>query len=537
MHPHFTRLSEQNKWLAGRALIRRFIALGLTFVVVPLSMLLGLVPAHLSAAPSSAPDRVLLAGCSELVLEGSFETPNSPAWTIMHPSAIYDSLEKFDGNWSMRLGIVDLPNNQSISAVNQAINLPASAATIVLSFRYLPRFDAAPGAGDLQYVDIFNNLNNSFVARPLQVQSNSPEWLFKQYDLSALRGQQIRLVFGVNNDGLNGRMAMNVDVVSVVSCTTTPTPTGTVPTFTPTPTVTPITPTPTPVPGVPPGCVDLIINGGFELDSAWQFGDSPVPPQYVGNPRYAGMRSMQLGNPPNYRPDAHSFSSVRQLITIPSSVTTAELRWWHFFRTEEPVNDSVAIGADRQEVILLNPDLSTKEVLQRVRRNEGGFSEEVRDLTPFRGQTLHVYFNVFNDGVGGRTWMNLDNVQLFGCYPGGGTPTSFVLWTPSPTPMPTPSHTPTPPPMAVMPVMPLGTVDIPEIVGGVMDAAAAGQLGDDAATSAARVAEEFATPTPTPSADDGQGLSNAGVILVLAGIVVVIGLIFWAIIRVVTRPT
>jgi hypothetical protein len=62
--------------------------------------------------------------------------------------------------------------------------------------------------------------------------------------------------------------------------------------------VTPITPTPTPVPGVPPGCVDLIVNGGFELDTAWQFGDSPSPAQYVGNVKYAGMRSMQLGNPP-----------------------------------------------------------------------------------------------------------------------------------------------------------------------------------------------------------------------------------------------
>lgn len=526
-------------WLAGRASIRRFVALGLTLVMIFLSMLPGFAPARLSAAPASSPDQVLPAGCFELVLEGSFETLNSPAWTIMPSGSpgTYDNLVRFDGNLSMRLGIVDLPNIASVSTVNQAVSLPASAATVVLSFRYLPRFDAAPGAGDLQYVDIFNNNNNAFVARPLQVQSNSADWLFKQYDLTALRGQQIRLVFGVNNDGLNGRMAMNVDVVSVVYCTMTPTPTGTVPTATFTPSVTPITPTPTPVPGVPPGCVDLIINGGFELDSAWQFGDSPSPAQYVGNVNYAGMRSMQLGNPPGYRPDSQSFSSVRQLVTVPASVTTASLRWWHFFRTEEPVSDSVSVQVDRQETILLNPDLSTKEVLQRVRRNEGGFSEEVRDLTPFRGQTFYVYFNVFNDGNPARTWMNIDNVQLLGCYPDGGTPTSFVLWTPSPTPMPTPSHTPTASPMAVMPLMPLGTIAIPEIVEGALDVAASGQLGDDAATSAARVSEQLSTPTPTPMPDDGQGLSNAGVILVLVGIVVVIALIFWAIIRVVTRQT
>jgi hypothetical protein len=121
--------------------------------------------------------------------------------------------------------------------------------------------------------------------------------------------------------------------------------------------------------------------------------------------------------------------------------------------------------------------------------------------------------------------MNIDNVQLLGCYPDGGTPTSFVLWTPSPTPMPTPSHTPTASPMAVMPLMPLGTIAIPEIVKECWTAAESGQLGDDAATSAARVSEQLSTPTPTPTPDDGQGLSSAGVILVLVGIVVVIALI------------
>ena len=37
------------------------------------------------------------------------------------------------------------------------------------------------------------------------------------------------------------------------------------------------TPTPT-----PQGCSDILVNGDFESDAAWIFGDSPVPGKYTG---------------------------------------------------------------------------------------------------------------------------------------------------------------------------------------------------------------------------------------------------------------
>ncbi len=498
-----------------------------------LSIALTITPLVLAAPPSLSAGQVLPAGCTEQVQNGSFEVLNS-SWQIL-PSATpgqYTNAMAFEGSNSMQLGIITLPNQPSVSQVEQAVVLPANASTLVLSFRYFPQFDSAPGAGDLQYVDIYNNANNAFIARPLQVQSNARSWLLGQYDLSALRGQTIRLVFGVNNDGFNGRIAMNVDVVSVISCTPTPSPTGTVPTPTFTPSLTPITPTATPVPGVPPGCVNIILNGNFEDNSAWIFGDTPAPPQYVGNPIYAGMRSLQSGNPPNYRPPAFSFSSAQQLVTLPAGASTAELRWWIFPRTEEPVSDTIAIGADRQEVILLYPDQKTKEVIFRVRRNAGGFVQEVRDLTPFLGQTFWVYFNVFNDGSSQRTWMYVDEVQLFICYPGGGTPTSpFVPWTPSPTPVPPPTATPTPigTPL-ITALQPLGTVVIPEIL------TAVGTLDGTLASEALRNAAEAAA-TPTPESGEDGALSGASVMVVLGGIIVVIIFIVYAIIRVVTRNT
>ncbi|MFQ6015642.1 MAG: hypothetical protein ACE5NP_09380, partial [Anaerolineae bacterium] len=65
-------------------------------------------------------------------------------------------------------------------------------------------------------------------------------------------------------------------------------------------------------------------------------------------------------------------------------------------------------------------------------------------VTRFKGQTVRVYFNVYNDGVGGRTAMYVDEVGLIICPPGVPTPTPTATATPTLTPTATP--TPTLPP-------------------------------------------------------------------------------------------
>ena len=39
------------------------------------------------------------------------------------------------------------------------------------------------------------------------------------------------------------------------------------------------------------------------------------------------------------------------------------------------------------------------------------------DLTSTRGKSLLLYFNVFNDGNGLRTWAIVDDVTFTVCYP------------------------------------------------------------------------------------------------------------------------
>lgn len=540
---------------ARPSLAARLSFLALVGVLVALA---GVLPATVTAAPPRAPVAALPLGCSELVQNGSFEQLNV-AWNIL-PSdrpGTYDSLQRFDGAYSMRLGITDLPNLHSISEVQQTINLPANANAIILTFRYFPQFNGTPGAGDLQYAQIFNNNNGQFISRPLQTVRDDRAWLLGQYDLTALRGQQIRLVFGVQNDGANANVAMNVDAVSIAFCTATPTPTGTPVTPTATPSPTPITPTFTPVPGLPAGCVQMLSNGGFEDDSTWIRGEAPNLPQFVGSTKYEGLRSIQLGNPSTLNPDRFSFSSVRQIVNLPSTASTAELRWWHFHRTEEAPTESVGIGVDRQEVILLNPDLSTLAVLYRVLRNEGGFAQEVVDLTPYRGRSFYVYFNTFNDGNGRRTWMFLDNVSLCAFYP-GGVAAPWVAWTPSATPSALPTLTATPTNMAMAPMseaaMAVGAVaPITDLSAGGNELAASIAASQPVADGVpvADVALTAETPQPltagaevvtdeqvaAPDAVVDQTPRWVGIAGVLCGIVLIIGLLVLGIVRVISRDS
>ena len=80
------------------------------------------------------------------------------------------------------------------------------------------------------------------------------------------------------------------------------------------------------------------------------------------------------------------------------------------------------------------------------------------DLSPWRGQTVQLYFNVYNDGVGGTAAMFLDDVSLTACtggvtlVPTGGVtlvPTGGVTLIPSGTPSPTPTPSGTPAPVCV----------------------------------------------------------------------------------------
>lgn len=415
--------------------------------------------------------QVIAAGCSELLINGGFEVKDL-AWQTFGAESppAYTTSPVFSGEQAMRLGIVEGANLPIINGVRQSAFLPNSASSLILGFHYRPIHESLPG-DDLQYLDIYDANSGLKLYQLHGALNNSPSWIFLQYDLTPLKGKTIRIEVGVRNDGGGGRTALIIDDLSLLSCDAgavptatptnlsvlpTPTPTNPFLTLTPTASVSPVpvisatvTPTPivtTPAPPtpVPTGCVNILENGGFEQplgsSTGWLPGYiDPVGPE-LSSEHAEGARSLRLGNPPGAgSQDVTSYSSIRQLVEIPATASTAVLNWRHQSRSQEGPSDSPVPPQDRQELILLHPNLDTKVVLRRWREEVPSWQEEAEDLTKYLGQSFYVYFNAVNDANSTRTWMFLDDVRLFVCYTGAAT----AIATPTATPIPLLGETPT----------------------------------------------------------------------------------------------
>ncbi len=386
-------------------------------------------------------------GCSELIINGGFEATDLQwglAGTAVPPS--YSTARAQAGQRSLRLGIVDSANLEASDTLYQDIALPDSAQHFTLSFHYWASHEDTPGS-DMQLLNIFEATTGIRLAQPWARLSNEQSWQFEQIDLTHFRGRTLRIEFGVNNDGGGGRTALYLDEVSLLACEPGATPfvTPSVTAVAPQPSGTP-PPAATSQPGttpVPDGCVasDSLTNGDFEsvLDgrSNWTVGESAVPPLLANQPS-GGALSLRLGNPPGSgTQNIQSYSSVRQLIQLPAGATSASLSWRHLSRSQEPATLSPSLAADRQELILLSSSLATEGILYRGRAENATWETMTVDLTPYLdGASYNLYFNVFNDGNGSRTWMFLDDVQLLVCYgsaaAGSGASNSQPPATPSP---------------------------------------------------------------------------------------------------------
>ncbi len=172
-------------------------------------------------------------------------------------------------------------------------------------------------------------------------------------------------------------------------------------------------------------CEDLVNNGGFEIDFGWDFDPSPVPPQYVTSVARSNNRSLQLGIADGANVNASS--AARQLISIPPDASSAILEFWYY-----PVVEA-SPGADYFEFAVLSADGAS--LLAGPWRMPVGFewwNQALFDFNAWRGQSFQLYFNVYNDGGGGRTVVFLDDVSLATC------PTPVSTSTPTTTPWPTP---------------------------------------------------------------------------------------------------
>jgi len=216
------------------------------------------------AAPTATPDP-----CQELLHNRGFEVEG--IWRI--PDTAYKAARTTEqhsqGAFSMRTGITVLADNKrSYSDFSQDVALPnlpgitlrwqrwpqSGPAGAALAGSALPDLLSATTlddfyrrletlAGDLQYAMVIAPPDGAlhFLYARLD---NQQAWVDAQADLSAYKGQTVRLQFGTFNDGIGDIAAQYFDTMSVRACAEpagTPTPTATAPppsTATPTPTAT-----------------------------------------------------------------------------------------------------------------------------------------------------------------------------------------------------------------------------------------------------------------------------------------------------------
>lgn len=186
-------------------------------------------------------------------------------------------------------------------------------------------------------------------------------------------------------------------------------------------------------------CVELVGNPGFEQGTGWVIPTTPRPAGYTTAAAHSGARSMRLGIVPPTA-DTFSYSATYQAITIPAGAQQPMLSFWYNAHTEETPHDdwqaynwsgynpagvirgevvsqSCCGESDWQEMLLLDANYQVLDggvVLRRL-ENDGVWKQITYDLSPYRGQTVVLFFNVINDGNAKRTWMFVDDVSVRVC--------------------------------------------------------------------------------------------------------------------------
>ena len=222
-----------------------------------------------------------------------------------------------------------------------------------------------------------------------------------------------------------------------LTATISPTPTATLPSstpkswkyltivqhnFMPTP-----TPSPTPIPTSEPNCQDVIKNGGFENSSDWIIGNNAYPASYSMVQVHSGSRSMRTGiiSPGDNR---ESYSSAWQFVPIPANAQNATLTFWLYpvssgVRSEIkltppafiPTDISQGVHANDVQLVLIFDQNGTQHNLVYQRSNGRIWTAYQFDVSPFAGQTIQLYFGVYNNGYAGVTGMYVDDVALLSC--------------------------------------------------------------------------------------------------------------------------
>ena len=111
--------------------------------------------------------------------------------------------------------------------------------------------------------------------------------------------------------------------------------------------------------------------------------------------------------------DGASYSTAYQTISLPAKAQSFRLSYWYWTGT-----DATSGNGDFQRVLLLRPGTYTLlKTLTKSLSNSGDWRRAEFDLSAYAGQSVVVYFEVYNDNTSAapRTWLYVDDVSVTTC--------------------------------------------------------------------------------------------------------------------------
>jgi hypothetical protein len=160
--------------------------------------------------------------------------------------------------------------------------------------------------------------------------------------------------------------------------------------------------TPTATSGTPT-TTNLIQNGSFETSGGWTFGGQSLPVRTT-TPTHSGNYSLRVGTTSGQQGDA----IASQMVTIPSTVTSATLRFYYWPAT----NDSSAYAW--QEVDIIDGSGHVIQQLAQMTANNRAWMASTVDLSAYVGQTIGIQFldHENSNGYSYYAYMYVDDVSL-----------------------------------------------------------------------------------------------------------------------------
>lgn len=250
---------------------------------------------------------------------------------------------------------------------------------------------------------------------------------------------------------------------------------------------------------LPPGCQELVSNGGFEKEGGWLLRITQRPGLIVSDEAHSGSQALFLGLDET-TPNEASHSIAQQSMTLPATAQQITLSLWSLVRSPGDAND-------RNYVLFLSPNGEIAAIPLYTPLSARGWQQFTFDVTDLAGQQLRLQIGVANDGTGSKAAWLVDDVSLLACLPPSvstptstpvpptatpsATPAGALAMPPTATPTTTPTATPSPEPTAAPTSTPTATPTTRSIT-----TAATAPIPDRAVAAGQPTSTPTATRTP-----------------------------------------